>query len=896
MKLIYKLLFFLLCISSCARAQGINIGINVLDEFGAGVKDFSVKISGTGTKLIYSYLTSPDKSTISRSVFPKKGDDSLMISLSHLSYADTTFVVSASIVKQIFNIRMRVRSNFLKDVNIKGPPIWKRGDTINFRADAFKEGDEKKLKDVIEKLPGFEITMDGRLLYKQKPISRIRIDNEELFADKIKMLLNSFPSHVIDLVQLQQNQSRNRLLKGLEGDETFLNLTLKKGTIKAGFGDFEAGLGTRKRYVADPVLFSIAKGLKAGYLGKVNSTGDEMSGDRSSEIKTDKEKDASTLLSANYPLSLINNVANRYYISNRLFDNNVDISTTLSKYLNAKTEITYLHDNQKQSTDVQRTYYDGNSYLVRSESNYGNYRPNLFNLKQTIRYSRDSTYEVESSFKWFADHSQGLQRSDYYRQGQFSALNNTVGNKWNSFEINSVFTQRTNITRAAQTSVNFNTQDIGQLSLSRSAQWALVYSLPDADYLLLKQELKDRYNSFSLNHRRFTSIGKQSIYWESRYEWNEIKLGQDIAITDTLGLKEPIRRLKQASYNRYRLQRISSALTGGYRVGKDFLFRYSGKIGLASTQIVEDEKDARNNLFEFSGSLGINGKVGKFLGNDLMAEFGRKALDPVRMPGIFRPVSIESYSRTANPFKPLAYASLNYNINLFWPDVSNNTNLYLKYGYNFNDFAQVLSYNDFLSLVTDSLTNNGTNNLYFGANHRMTSLLLNALLEFKASAGGSSFLILNGGQLYRSINRMATFEAYLKRSFNKKYFLTLNARYDHLINIQPDVINNVSLQQVSGTLLAGLKQRWSFIKGANIILDTRLVRNNIYTDNPAGFLFIDAEANYKLKKTHLYFTVRAENLTDIKSYTAIYNLGDGQRMGTIPLIGKNIFFSLRYEL
>jgi len=896
MRLIYGLLIFLLCFSSHVIAQNINVTINLSDEFGSAVKDFNVKISGTRSKLIYSFSNSLDKNSISRTILPKKEDDSLSISITHMSYADSIFSISSNISKQAFNVKMHVRSNFLKDVNVKGPPIWKRGDTINFRTDAFREGDEKKLKDIIEKLPGFEITTDGRLLYKQKPIDRVRIDNEELFADKVKMMLNSFPSHVIDIVQVQQNQSRNRLLKGLEGNETFLNLTLKKGTIKAGFGDFEIGLGSKGRYTADPVLFSITKGLKAGYLGKINSTGDGVDRDRPGEIKTENEKDAGRLLSANYPLSLINNVPNRYYITNHLFDNSVDISTAISKSLRSKTELTYVHDSQRQSTLAQASYYDGNNYLLRAENNYGNYRPELFNFKQTLKYSPDSTAEIETSLNWFADYSNGIQRSDYYRSEQLSTIDNNIANKWDSFELKSTYTHRTGILNANQTSISFNNQHIDQLTLARSDQWPVIYSLPAADYTFLKQELKDRYNNFSINHRRFLRIRKLTSDWETRYERSEIRLGQDFTFSDSLALKHPVRPLDEGNNNSYLQQRISSGLTGGYRGSKDFLWRYTGKIGMVTTKILENETKLENNLLEFSGSLGLNKKTGKFIGNDIMLEFGRKALETVRIPGAFRPISIESYSRTADPFRPLSYISLNYNINIFWPDVSNNSSLFFKYGYNFSDFVQAITYRDFLSLVTDSLTGRGTNNLYFGLNHRMASLLLNALVEIKASLSGNTFLILNGGQVYRSVNRMGTLETYLKRSFDKKYYLTLNARYDRMSNLQPEVINNGSIQQVSGTLLVGLKQRWSFTKGANIILDTRLVRNNIHTDRPVRFFFIDAEANYKLKKTNLYFTVRAENLANIKSYTMIYNLGDGQRTGTIPMIGKNIFLSLRYEL
>ena len=57
-----------------------------------------------------------------------------------------------------------VPDNVLDEVQITYEiPITIKGDTIVYNADSFKNGSERNLEDVIEKLPGVEINEDGQV-------------------------------------------------------------------------------------------------------------------------------------------------------------------------------------------------------------------------------------------------------------------------------------------------------------------------------------------------------------------------------------------------------------------------------------------------------------------------------------------------------------------------------------------------------------------------------------------------------------------------------------------------------------------------------------------------------------------------------------------------------------
>jgi hypothetical protein len=59
-------------------------------------------------------------------------------------------------------------------------PITIKGDTIIYNADSFKNGSERKLKDVLAKLPGVEINDDGQIEVEGKAVEKIMIDGKTL--------------------------------------------------------------------------------------------------------------------------------------------------------------------------------------------------------------------------------------------------------------------------------------------------------------------------------------------------------------------------------------------------------------------------------------------------------------------------------------------------------------------------------------------------------------------------------------------------------------------------------------------------------------------------------------------------------------------------------------------
>mgnify|MGYP001168685208 CR=1 FL=1 len=209
------------------RSQSFILTGEIETDSSKKLEDCYIKISSKKSNQIHAYFNTGRKNTFSVEV-PLKKNDTFLITATHVGYKTYNAIRYIRNGDSIFiNIKMPLLADTLDGVVVKGPPMWVRGDTTFYKVNRFKTGDETKLKDIITRMPGFEIDNNGNLLYKKKIVEKIMIDGEELFADKIKLMLSNFPIHVLNTVQAIENQSNDRLLKGLVNENrVFVNLGL----------------------------------------------------------------------------------------------------------------------------------------------------------------------------------------------------------------------------------------------------------------------------------------------------------------------------------------------------------------------------------------------------------------------------------------------------------------------------------------------------------------------------------------------------------------------------------------------------------------------------------------------------------------------------------------------
>lgn len=130
------------------------------------------------------------------------------------------------------------------------PDIVVKGDTIEYNADAYRVGEDALLLDLVRKMPGIDISSDGKLMANGKVISKILIDGKEFFGNDIDLALKNLPASMINKLQLFKEQSEMSRVTGFNDGtaEQVLNLTVKEALKQSVFGEGRSGYGTDGRY------------------------------------------------------------------------------------------------------------------------------------------------------------------------------------------------------------------------------------------------------------------------------------------------------------------------------------------------------------------------------------------------------------------------------------------------------------------------------------------------------------------------------------------------------------------------------------------------------------------------------------------------------------------------
>ncbi|HAI42977.1 MAG TPA: hypothetical protein DCM40_35185, partial [Maribacter sp.] len=79
-------------------------------------------------------------------------------------------------------------------------PVSVKGDTIVYDTDSFVSGTEKKLKDVLENLPGIEINDDGQIEVEGKTVSKVMVEGKDFFDGDSKLAVENIPANALSKV------------------------------------------------------------------------------------------------------------------------------------------------------------------------------------------------------------------------------------------------------------------------------------------------------------------------------------------------------------------------------------------------------------------------------------------------------------------------------------------------------------------------------------------------------------------------------------------------------------------------------------------------------------------------------------------------------------------------
>ncbi len=199
--------------------------------------------------------------------------DTLTISISYLGFKpiDYVFIANKNTIKDFI---LQQSDEQLDEVVIE-MPVSVRGDTTIYNTSKFIDGSERKLKNVLKKLPGVEVNKNGGVTVQGKKVTKMLVDGKKFFGGNSKLAVENIPANAVGNVEVIDNYNDVSFLKGLsDSDEMAMNIKLKEDKKRFVFGDIEAGKGNDAFYKASANLFYYSPKTNINFIGNSNNIGE----------------------------------------------------------------------------------------------------------------------------------------------------------------------------------------------------------------------------------------------------------------------------------------------------------------------------------------------------------------------------------------------------------------------------------------------------------------------------------------------------------------------------------------------------------------------------------------------------------------------------------------------
>ena len=270
-------LFLIFWVSSFSFSQSIRFDGFIQDGAKNPLEMANIMAVNTSTKTMDSYGITNDKGKFQLTLKP---NTSYTVKVSYLGMKSKEITIMTKSENMSQTIAMDDAGIELEGVEIvREMPVSIKGDTIVYNADSFKSGTERKLEDVLKKLPGVEVNADGEIEVEGKKVTKLMVEGKDFFDGDTKLGVKNIPADAIDKVQVLRNYNEVSQLKGLENDQenVAMNIKLKEGKKNFWFGDITAGIGAGEldsRYVINPKLFYYSPKYSINLITNFNNIGE----------------------------------------------------------------------------------------------------------------------------------------------------------------------------------------------------------------------------------------------------------------------------------------------------------------------------------------------------------------------------------------------------------------------------------------------------------------------------------------------------------------------------------------------------------------------------------------------------------------------------------------------
>ena len=767
----------------------------------------------------------------------------------------------------------------LQEVIVSQEKFEIEGDTVSFNPRSYKDGTERKVEDLIKKLPGMEVEENGSIKYRGKKVTSVQLEGDDLFGYNYAMGTRNISVDMVEQVQAIDNYSANPLLKGIENsEEVAINLKLKKGKLDiSGNGNLGSGFDNNidPRNDLNFNLLGISKKYKSFFfffynnVGLNNSAEDYFSMSASLEDIQNEDFYAKKIIPENIFMSNFDtqraNINNQLAVSNNLiyrFSQKLSLKANIS-FLNDK--ITFLENNNT-FFNTENINYNDQSETIKKPIN------KQLGFKLTYNTSKVSLLEIETAIQ-----SEKINTSNSIVQNNNTFFNTSLKTE-NIFWNNKIqYTYKISNNKALQYISNFSInaipQELNIYPISFSFNGNLQKSEFEKKYysnkfVLLGNSKKNKYvftlgsvfenNPFNSNlFENNSSINPDFI---NQFNYKKATLFSEFGTTYALENWKFQPTLRISSIN----QTYKNDLESTNKTMQSFIVIPSLNISYSLSG---------NSTFKLTGSYEEKTPNEEYLFTNLIAQNNR-----------FIRRNILDLNLQQNQNYILSYR---YN-NLF---TAFSTNLSLIYNNNKNTYLSSIEIQDNFTISTffQSPTNIENYSLNFGIEKYVN--FLNSNIKHVSNYGINN---------YKNVVNQSDLRNNQSRNYNAYFFIT--TVFNFPINFQNKFnysnINFISDNQNSNTNISFNNNLKMLIKPNNKFLFT--ISYDYFKPNTKlneDFTFLDFEIKYKPKKMRfIEFWLTGKNLLNNTFFSQTENTDFQNTTYQSSLMPRHFLLTLDFKL
>ncbi len=334
-------------------------------------------------------------------------------------------------------ISLKPDAIMLKGATVTGQAakVTLKADTFVYNAAAFRTPEGSVVEELVKKLPGAQVSDDGKITINGKEVKKIMVDGKEFMTGDTKTAMKNLPTSIVERVKAYDQKSDLARVSGIDDgeEETVLDFGIKRGMNKGFMSNVDLGIGTEKRYSGRAFMGYMKDDLKI------------------------------------FPMLSANNVNDMGFSGGgRGGGGRQGLNATKMVGLNVNYE---KRDRLKLDGSVRWNHSDGDARVRRSTENFMSSTSSTFGNSLGQNYTRSNSWDARLRLEWTPDTMWNIMFRPQFRYNSNDGLSNSTSATFRAdpYLIPGITDPLTQISQLAyQDSVVTNTNDQNSLTYSDS--------------------------------------------------------------------------------------------------------------------------------------------------------------------------------------------------------------------------------------------------------------------------------------------------------------------------------------------------------------------------------------------------------------------------------------------